>query len=187
MSDSPISHKPVRRPVFDCVAMALFAAVICVLSPFSVPLFGVIPLSFASLGVYIAAGTLGGRRGTVAVLLYVLIGAVGVPVFAGFRGGFAVISGMTGGYIVGYIPCAFLTGLSVRRGRFWLIPGALAGTAVLYTVGTAWYMLLTGSAFATAMTACVIPFIPGDLIKIACATGLCPALRAALARVYRHA
>ena len=158
---------------------ALLTALICVASPFSVYI-GPIPLSFCSLAVYIAAGLTGKRLSTIAVTAYVVLGVIGVPVFAGFMGGFGRIVGPTGGFIIGYIPCAFVVGL-VRdglRGRAWSYPVAMvAGTIVLYALGTAWYVFQSGVDVAAALAACVLPFLPGDALKIAAASVLCVRLR----------
>ena len=170
--------------VKQMVIIALLTAAICVMAPFSVPI-GPIPITLATLGVYLAAGLLGPKWGTLSVTLYVVLGALGVPVFSGFSGGFQKIAGVTGGYIVGYILCAALAGFLMERLRWrhWAIPVAMvAGTAVLYAFGTVWYILQTGTALFPALLACVVPFLPCDAIKIAAATGLVLALRPVLRR-----
>ena len=156
------------------VITALFTAAICVMAPFSVPI-GPIPITLATLGVYLAAGLLGAKLGTPSA-----------PVFAGFSGGFHKLAGVTGGYIVGYILCALIAGALMRRLRYrpWAIALALVlGTAVLYAFGTAWYILQTGTALMPALAGCVVPFLPCDLIKIAAATGLICILRPVLIRL----
>lgn len=170
-----------HKNVIRMVRVALLAAVLCAVSPFSVAI-GPIPLSFASLGVYFAVGLLGLGEGTAAVSLYVLLGAVGVPVFAGFAGGFQRIAGPTGGYIVGYIACAVVAGLLWRRSSSpWRLALALlAGTVALYALGTVWYVLQSGVAVGSALLVCVVPFLPGDAIKIAVCCGVIPPLRSVL-------
>lgn len=161
------------------VFTAIMAAVICVFAPFSIPL-GAVPLSLATFAVYLAASLLGKAKSCAAVAVYILIGLVGVPVFSGFMGGFAVLSGVTGGYIIGYLPCAFLTALFTERfgGRLWAMATGMAlGTITLYTVGTAWFMVFTGSELIAALAACVLPFLIGDIIKIAAACALALPLR----------
>ena len=159
------------------VITALFTAAICVMAPFSVPI-GPIPITLATLGVYLAAGLLGAKLGTLSVTLYIILGALGVPVFAGFSGGFHKLAGVTGGYIVGYILCALIAGALMRRLRY--RPWAIALALVL---GTAWYILQTGTALMPALAGCVVPFLPCDLIKIAAATGLICILRPVLIRL----
>lgn len=156
------------------VRIALMAAVLCVLAPWKIPV-GPIPITLASFGVYLAAGVLGPLEGTVAVVIYVLLGAVGVPVFSGFTGGAGCLLGLTGGYILGYIPCAAVSGLLMgRNAPLWRRALALvAGTAVLYALGTAMYCIQSGKALAAALAACVLPFLPLDAVKIAvCAVAL---------------
>lgn len=163
---------------------ALLAALICVLSPLSVSI-GPIPLSFGSLAVYIAACLLDKKHGTLAVAVFIALGMVGVPVFSGYRGGFGIIAGLTGGYILGYLPLAFLTGVFVDKWEkhWWAYPlGMFVGTVALYTFGTAWFLIVTaidtGSAdFGAAMMACVVPFLIGDTVKIVATTALCFKLR----------
>ncbi len=156
------------------VRIALMAAVLCVLAPWKIPV-GPVPITLASFGVYLAAGVLGPLEGTAAVVLYVLLGAVGVPVFSGFTGGAGCLLGLTGGYIIGYIPCAAVSGLLMgRNAPLWRRALALvAGTAVLYALGTAMYCLLSGKALLAALAACVMPFLPLDAVKIGvCAVAL---------------
>ena len=156
------------------VRIALMAAVLCVLAPWKIPV-GPIPITLASFGVYLAAGVLGPLVGTIAVVVYVLLGAVGVPVFSGFTGGAGCLLGLTGGYILGYIPCAAVSGLLMgRNAPLWRRALALvAGTAVLYALGTAMYCIQSGKALAAALAACVLPFLPLDAVKIAvCAVAL---------------
>jgi len=169
------------------VFTALFAAVLCAVAPFSLPI-GPIPLSFATLVIYLAAGSLDWRYGTLAVLLYVMLGAVGVPVFSNFEGGFHKVAGVTGGFIIGYIPCAIATGAigSLFGHRVWAYAvGMVTGTFLLYACGTVWFMLQTGSPLVLALALCVTPFLPGDAIKIIFACFAVPQLRRALSRISR--
>ena len=175
--------------------IAVMAALICVAAPFAVPMPGLVPISLATFAVYLAGGILGAKKGTIAVLIYVLLGAVGLPVFSGGAGGFAKLFGVTGGYIIGYIPCALLTGLFVDLffksgimkslsekkgfgkvlgwiGAVWGVPvGMILGTVVCYVFGTAWFMVVYAQKSGaigvwTALTWCVFPYIIPDAIKI---------------------
>ena len=155
----------------DMVTVGVFAAMICVFAPFSVPV-GPIPVSLASFAVYIAA-TLGTKKGTAAVMIYILLGACGLPVFSGFSGGIAKLVGVTGGYIIGYIFCAIISGIIVERfGRKKVVyPVAfIVGTIILYALGTAWFMIQSGNGLYESLMACVIPFLIGDAVKIAAAS-----------------
>ncbi len=165
---------------------ALLAAVICALAPWTIPL-GPIPLSLASLGVYFASCVLDCKHGTAATVVYVLLGAAGMPVFSGGRGGFGVIAGPTGGYIIGYIFLALAGGLLIdlfgKEKRAWVYPLAMiAGTVVLYAFGTGWYMIATDAGFLPALAVCVLPFLAGDAVKIAAATAAGFNVRRALRR-----
>lgn len=168
----------VRSMVFT----AVFAALICVAAPFSIQV-GPIPITFATFAIYLAGAILGGKRGVAAVIVYILLGAVGLPVFSGFNGGLGALLGPTGGYIIGYIPLVLITGIfaEMNSKKHWtMIIGMILGTAALYTFGTAWYMILTGNTLAVSLTRCALPFIPGDGIKIACVAAIALPLKSKL-------
>lgn len=151
---------------------ALMAAVICVLAPFSIPI-GAIPISLATFAVYLTSAVSGWKKGTVAVIVYIALGAVGVPVFSGFEGGFQKIIGVTGGYIIGYIPCAFIIGFLTEKfkNKKAVFPlSMIAGTIFCYAVGTAWFMLQTHTGFVASLSMCVVPFLIFDAIKIICSS-----------------
>ena len=167
------------------VFTALFAAALCAVAPFSIEI-GPIPLSFATLVIYIAAGSLNWKFGVLSVTIYVMLGAVGMPVFSNFRGGFQMIVGVTGGFIIGYIPCALATGLisDIFKHKLWAyILGMVIGTVLLYTMGTAWFMLQTGNSLAVSLGMCVTPFLPGDTAKVVLASVVAPNLRKALQKM----
>lgn len=173
--------------VKSMIFTAIMAALICIAAPFSVPI-GLVPISLATFAVYLAGGLLGAKRGALAVVVYILIGAVGLPVFSGFAGGFAKLLGVTGGYIIGYVPCALLSGLLYdRTRRVWTLPvGMVLGTLACYIFGTAWFLIatadgaITGASVVSALMMCVVPFLPGDAIKMATACALAMPLRARL-------
>ena len=159
----------------DMVLCAMCAAITCVLAPISVPI-GPIPISLCTFAVMLAGVLLGGRLGFVSQLIYVLLGAVGLPVFAGYTAGLAKIAGVTGGYIVGYPFLALVIGwiywkygknaADLKRKILWMFAGMIAGTVVLYIIGTVWYCALSGNGLIPALSACVIPFLPGDFLKM---------------------
>jgi len=173
--------------VKDMTLTAVMAALLCVAGPLSIPV-GPIPLSLATFVIYLAGAVLGKKRGTAAAALYLLIGVIGVPVFTGFSGGFQKLAGVTGGYLIGYLPCAFLTGLGAeraeRKGRKGFLPAMMtAGTLILYTVGTAWFIIQTGNAPGAALSLSVLPFLPGDAAKIIAATLLTAPVRKAVGKI----
>ncbi|MDR1064927.1 MAG: biotin transporter BioY [Oscillospiraceae bacterium] len=173
------------------VQTAVFTALLCAVAPLSLPV-GPVPVSLATLVIYIAAGVLGRGRAALAVFVYILLGAAGLPVFTGFSGGVQKLVGVTGGYILGYIPLAFMSGIfpavGARRGGGRVIGimypvGMIAGTAALYALGTAWFVVSTGSALSYALAVCVAPFLPGDAVKIAVAAVTAPAIRRGLGKL----
>lgn len=174
----------------DMVMCALLAAVICVLAPVSVPI-GPVPISLATFAVMLAGAVLGAKWGTMSSLIYILLGCVGVPVFAGWTGGIDKVAGSTGGYIVGYLPLAFCTGLFVdlfakKAGKVmlyvWLTVGMVIGNVILYVLGTAWFIQVSGATFSDALAWCVTPFLGGNFIKMAAVLIIAPQIRKALLR-----
>lgn len=153
---------------------AVFAAVTAVCAQIAIPL-SVVPINLALLAVHLAGALLGAKLGVISIASYVLLGALGVPVFAHFSGGIAIVTGVTGGYIMGYILAALTVGLISTKGKHSyarLCAAMAAGTFVCYAFGTAWYMLQSGNALLASLTACVLPFLPGDALKIALAAYL---------------
>lgn len=166
----------------EMTTTAVMAALLCVAGPLTIAV-GPIPLSLCSLAVYLAGAVLGAKRGTLAVAVYLLIGLVGVPVFSGFSGGFGKLAGATGGYLVGYLACAWLTGLGAGKRPAWRLSAMMAaGTAAMYAVGTAWFMFQSKNPLGAALGMCVLPFLPGDAMKIAAASALSAPIRRALLR-----
>lgn len=165
--------------VKDMVITAVFAAIICMVSPFTIPI-GPIPLSLATLAIYIAASTLNWKFGTLSVVVYVAIGAIGLPVFSNFGAGIQRLVGPTGGFIIGYILCALVIGLILKKHSIkkWLYPVAMViGTIVLYACGTAWFMFSLDYTLVSALMVTTVPFLIGDVIKIVLASVIAPRLR----------
>lgn len=171
----------------DITMTALLAAMICISAPWSVPV-GPVPVTLATFAVYLSGASAGWKRGGLAVLVYVLLGAAGMPVFSGFSGGVQKLFGVTGGYILGYIPCALLAGLMTDKfsGAGWAAPtGMILGTLVLYAMGTVWFMLQTNNPLSATLLTCVVPFLAGDACKIILASLLAPRLRKLIDRPAR--
>lgn len=162
--------------------VALITAVICVLGPLAIPI-GPVPISLGVLGILLGVYILGAWKGTLAVVLYLLIGLVGIPVFSGFSGGAGKLLGPTGGYLIGYIPLALIAGWFVDH-FYHQIPlqilGMVLGIAVLYLFGTVWLAHQADMTFQAALAAGVIPFIPFDLAKLAVSLILGRSVRNAL-------
>ena len=157
---------------------ALFTALIAASAWIAVPVPQTgISFTLQTFAVLLAASLGGWKMGTAAVLCYIAIGAIGAPVFSGFRGGVGVIAGVTGGYIVGFIFTALIVGLSCKIFGMKLLPLILSmtlGVIVCYAFGTAWYCVLFHGekTFGAALGACVLPYIPFDALKIAAAVFL---------------
>lgn len=170
--------KTSRWKTRDLAQAALFAVLMAACAWISIPTS--VPFTMQTFGVFAAVGLLGGRKGTFSVLVYLLLGAVGFPVFAGFSGGLGILLGATGGYILGFLAAALLYwGVTRLLGsRTWVQAlGMVLGLAVCYAFGTAWFMVVyartTGPiGLATALGWCVIPFLIPDFLKIALALGL---------------
>lgn len=157
----------------------ILAAMICLFAPLSLPA-GAVPVSLATLAIYITACTAGPKQTVSAIAIYILLGAAGLPVFSSFRGGLHMVTGVTGGYIIGYIPCALTVSLMTEKWgeKKYIYPLSMAlGTFECYLTGTLWYTLQAKVAFTTAISICVLPFIIGDTIKITAASALGIALK----------
>ena len=161
-----------RSKTYDLVYISIFVVLIAVCSWISIPL--TVPVTLQTFGVFAAVGILGGKRGTLAVLVYILMGAVGIPVFSGFAGGIGVLVGTTGGYIAGFLFSALIMwGIEKLFGRNTLVLAGsmLLGLFVCYGVGTLWFMAVYAASsgtvgLLTVLGWCVFPFIIPDIAKI---------------------
>ena len=159
----------------DLVYIAVGAALLAVCAWISIPL--TVPFTMQTFGVFFVLSALGGKRGTCSILVYILLGAIGVPVFAQFSSGLGILLGNTGGYILGFL----LTGaiyIVMTKLRGEKLPVRIAalvlGLAVCYAFATAWFMYLYTKAngavtLGTVLSWCVIPFVIPDLVKLALA------------------
>ncbi len=156
----------------DLVFTAAFTALIAVCAWIAVP--AAVPFTLQTFAIFLAPLILGGKFATLAVTVYIALGAVGAPVFAGFTGGIGVLLGKTGGYIVGFVLTELIVWGAYRifgEGRIVTVISMLTGLLVCYLFGTAWFMVVcartTGAvAFTAALSWCVLPFIIPDLIKL---------------------
>ncbi|MFV0497358.1 MAG: biotin transporter BioY [Candidatus Fimivivens sp.] len=167
----------------DLTFMGLMTAIMCALGPLSIPLPGLVPISLGSLVIYFYPYLLGTRRAALCCLIYVLLGAVGLPVFSGYTGGLPKLLGPTGGYILGYFFIILFEGLAIKRfpnNRLVHAAGIALGTACCYLIGTLWLSYLLGLTTMQGLAAGVLPFIPGDIAKAVAALLIAPVLRARL-------
>ena len=161
----------------DMVRCALFAALICVLSPFSIPI-GPIPITLSLFAIMLCGVTLDWRGAGAAVLVYLLIGLVGLPVFSSGKSGLSVIIGPTGGYMWAYLPMAVLISLFTRKGGYVRAAVVCILSLILcYGLGTLQFCLVAGYTPSAALAVCVWPFVPFDIAKAVCAALLGVKLR----------
>ena len=144
------------------VRCALFAALIAICAWISVPVFD-IAFTLQTFAVFLTLGLLGGKRGSAAIFIYLLLGAAGMPVFSGFRGGIGVLAGVTGGYLWGFLAAALLYLLLERFGK---LPAMIAGQLVCYLCGSIWFLLYAGGGLSLILLRCVVPYLIPDAAKI---------------------
>ena len=169
------------------VLIALMTAVTCVLGPLSIPLpFSPVPISLTNFAIFLAIFILGMKNGTISFIIYLLLGAVGVPVFSSFRGGFQVLAGPTGGYLIGFIFLALIMGFALDHFDRKLVPtiiGMIIGMVVCYAFGTVWLAKLLSLSFKEGLMMGVIPYLAGDVAKIIIAAIVGPKLYGATQKI----
>ena len=161
-----------KSKAYDLVLIALFAALMALCAWVTVPY--AVPFTMQTFGVFLALLLLGGKRGTICMAVYLLLGAVGLPVFSGFRGGVGALVGSTGGYLIGFIVSALLMwALSgfARKSRWTLAASMALSLAACYAFGTAWFVIVSvraGKAMTVgaALSMCVLPYIVPDAAKL---------------------
>lgn len=155
---------------------AQLAAVTVLLSQIAIP-FTPVPLNLAMVGVLLSGGLLGAKGGIESQLIFLLLGAIGLPVFAGWQGGISALIGPTGGFLLGYPLAAGLVG-SWKRSGFWnLVLAMVGGTVVCYVCGTLWFAWFTHTDLWSALWLCVFPFLVGDIGKVFLASWIARRLR----------
>lgn len=167
-----------NKKTVQMVQIAMMTGVLCVVAPVAIALpFTPVPITFATFILYLIAAVLGTKKGTICVFLYLLLGMVGLPVFSGFSSGFMILSGPTGGYAIGYLPCVFLIGWILEHkkkkvSRIWYLFSFVCGTFCCYLFGTIWFMIIMGGTYTLGQTlfVCVVPYLFCDIVKIFMAT-----------------
>ena len=156
-----------KSKTLDLTLTALFSVIICVCSWISIP--SAIPFTLQTFAVFLTMLLLGGKRGTTAVLLYILLGAVGLPVFHSFTGGIGILIGPSGGYITGFLLLSLTYWLiTIKAGeKLWIKALALlSGLLLCYAVGCVQFTIVSGAAVKSAVLTCVVPFILPDILKL---------------------
>lgn len=156
--------------VKDMTIIAMVTAVICIIAPFSIPIaISPIPITLALFALFLAGIILGKWKGVISTVVYLLLGMVGLPVFTGFTGGVQKLAGPTGGYLVGYIFLVFFIGLFVEKFPNKMpmyFVGGILGIIACYAFGTVWFIIQYKVGLLEALTMCVFPYIPLDLVKL---------------------
>ena len=149
--------------------IALMTAVLCILAPISIPVFiSPVPISLGVLAIYLTAYVLSPVDATISVIIFILLGTFGLPVFSGYSGGLSKLVGPTGGYIIGFLFTVYISSLFIhmKKGIIFDVIGMITGLALCYILGTIWFSYQQGKGFIASLLLCVVPFLIGDAIKI---------------------
>lgn len=166
--------------------IAVMTTILCVLAPLSIPI-GPIPISLATFVIYLSIFVLGQKKSTICVLLYLLLGFVGLPVFSGYSGGFAKLFGPTGGYLLAYPVLTLVSGYGIDRFRnkkAYSVLSLIIGTVLLYLIGTFVLSQVAHMDFSKAAALGIYPFLIGDLVKILIAVFIGDNLRQRLQNIH---
>ncbi len=157
----------------NIVFVALFTAVLCVVAPLCLPI-GIVPVSLATFVVYISGAVLGGKKAAFAVLMYILLGVAGLPVFSGFSGGLQRIASPLGGFILSYVPCAVVVATFSKNTKklSGYIFSMFIATLLCYIIGLLWFVIFTKTTLVQGIIVCVLPFVLGDAVKIILASAV---------------
>ena len=161
------------------------AGLMAVVAPLSVPV-GPVPFTLGVLAVCFAAGMLPPAQAVASLTVYILLGAVGLPVFSGYRGGPQMLVGPTGGFIAGYFILVLAVSFACSRTRRlpWQMLASIAGLLLFYLVGTVWYSFISGANIVAGFMACVAPFIVADLLKVGLALAACALINRRMERIF---
>ncbi|HHT96888.1 MAG TPA: biotin transporter BioY [Clostridiales bacterium] len=163
-----------KTKINEIVTISMFTAIICVLSVITLPL-GPVPFSLGLFAVFITGALLTPKQALISVSIYLLLGGVGLPVFASFKSGFQTLFGLTGGYLMSYPIVVYIiaktrdlliryTGSKYKF--YYILPGMIIGTIICYLLGTIWFVFMSKNSFQYSLMICVVPFIPLDIIKM---------------------
>lgn len=168
----------------DIASVAMMTALIVICSWICIPI-GNIPITLQTFAVCASVGILGRKKGTIAVVVYIILGIVGLPVFSFFKGGIGALFGVTGGYVIGFIFLAIIAGFIIEKFRKnipFMIFGFFSGLLCCYFVGSLWFLFVymkeaETAGFLTVMSVGVFPYIIPDMIKITLAAVVSGAVR----------
>jgi len=156
-----------KLSINEMCQIGIFVTIIIVCAWISIPMPYGVPMTLQTFAILLAGMVLGPRKGAIAAMIYVLLGAIGIPVFTAFTGGLGVIFGRTGGFILAFPVVALAAGVGGRRKNvFWLILWLVIGTILLFIGGMLMFSFVTSSSLVVSFTLVVVPFIPTEIIKI---------------------
>ena len=156
-----------RMSIYDICLIGVFTAIICVLGQIRIPMPYGVPMTLQTFAIPLAGMILGAKKGTISTLIYLILGAIGAPVFAGFSGGFGIVIGPTGGFILSFPIMALTAGIGADTGKkSWAMLGVILGAVINYLCGMLMFSLVTSNSLSVAFAACVLPFIPTAVFKM---------------------
>ena len=152
-----------NQKLHTMINLSMIVSILCIIGPIVIPLpISPIPVSITTLGIYLGIHILGYKQATIATLIYIILGFIGLPIFSGYTGGLHTLLGPTGGYIIGYIPMTYITGLMLPI----TVLAYPLGLLLCYLLGTLWLSYITHVPYQTALLIGVLPYLPLDIIKI---------------------
>lgn len=167
--------------VIDLCSIGIFTTIIIICAQFSIPMPSGVPMTLQTFAIPLAGIVLGAKNGTYSTLVYVLLGTLGAPVFAGFTGGLGIVFGPTGGFILSFPIIALAAGTGeAKHNNNWLVLGIVAGAVFNYICGMLFFSLVMSSNLQTAFVTCVLPYIPTAIIKMVLVTVLGKSIKSAL-------
>lgn len=175
-----------KSTTFNIVMVGLCAALMCISGPFAIPIpFSPVPISLIPLAIFICAFLLDWKLCGLSYVIFLLLGMVGLPVFSGFSGGLAKLAGPTGGYLIGFILTALVTGFFINKFNkiYMYVIGMILGMVFGYLFGTIWFVYQQGTTFAAALSLCVFPYLPGEAVKMVIAALVGPILKNRMAKL----
>ncbi|MDD8048328.1 MAG: biotin transporter BioY [Thomasclavelia sp.] len=157
-----------NKKVLRMCRCAVFTGILCILAQITVYLPSIVPITMQTFAVYLIALCLSPLDATISTMLYIVLGAIGLPVFSGFNGGLSSLIGPAGGFIFSFPIMALVISLMVKYKDDIKtnVISLIVGTGVTYFIGSIWFMFITKSSIVVTLTACVLPFIIGDSLKI---------------------
>ena len=172
-----------KNSVRDLCYIGMFTAITAVCAQISVPLPGGVPFTLQTWAISLAGVVLGPKKGAISAVVYVLLGAVGAPVFANFTGGIGVFTRPTGGFILSFPILALLAGIGANsKHTAWLVAGLVAGTIVNWFAGMVYFGFILSTNLQAAFAAAVLPFIPSAVIRIIFVTIIGKSIKIALSK-----